>query len=75
MAKETGKISVQLSDRTVEIREPLVRDVRLLQSIKDPEAKELKLESNLTGLAHDELDALTLKDYGALQKALADFLS
>lgn len=67
---------IELSNgEKVTMREPKVRDVRLLKSYKDAEEKELKLCANLTGLSDAELDEMSLKDYGLLQKAMQDFLS
>jgi len=57
------------------MREPKVKDIRMLKNIKDEKEQELELIANLTGLTKDELDELTLKEYQVLQKRLADFLS
>lgn len=59
----------------VEMREPKVRDMRIVSSLKDEVEKELKLIGNLTGLTSEEIDELSLKDYGLLQKELQTFLS
>jgi predicted DNA-binding protein (UPF0251 family) len=70
------KEKITLSDgKVVEIREPLVRDIRAVKEFKENEEKEIRLIGNLTNLTIEELDALALKDYGKLQKALQDFLS
>jgi predicted DNA-binding protein (UPF0251 family) len=70
------KEKVTLSDgKVVEIREPLVRDIRAVKDFKDNEEKEIRLVGNLTNLTIEELDALTLKDYGKLQEVLQSFLS
>lgn len=59
----------------VEMREPKVRDMRIVSAYKDEVEKELNLIGNLTGLTADEIDELSLKDYGLLQKELTSFLS
>lgn len=58
----------------VEMREPKLKDVRLLSNIKDEEEKTIKLIANLTMLSDDELNDLSMKDYGLLQKELEGFL-
>jgi hypothetical protein len=58
----------------IEMREPKVRDMRIVSDITDEVEKEIKLLGNLTGLTSDELDDLSLKDYGLLQKGLQTFL-
>jgi hypothetical protein len=66
---------IVLSDgRKVTMREPLVRDMRAVESFASPSEKEISLISNLTGLLIEELDSLTLKEYGKLQDRLKDFL-
>ncbi|HIP44428.1 MAG TPA: phage tail assembly protein [Sulfurospirillum arcachonense] len=64
---------IKLSNRTVTMREPKVRDIRALKDLKTQEEKEMALICNLTGLTQDELDELSLKDYAKLSKALEDF--
>ena len=59
----------------VDMREPKVRDMRIVATYKDEVEKELNLIGNLTGLTADEIDELSLKDYGLLQKELTSFLS
>ena len=68
------KITLRDSEREVEMRIPLVRDMRAISNIKDPEEKEIALVANLTGLAQEELGNLTLRDYAILQKGLQSFL-
>ena len=63
----TGKI--------VEIREPKVRDMRIVSAFKDEVEKEINLIANLTGITLDEIDELSLKDYGLFQEELKTFLS
>jgi hypothetical protein len=57
------------------MREPVVRDMRIVSTYKDEVEKELNLIGNLTGLTADEIDELSLKDYALLQKELTNFLS
>jgi len=59
----------------VDMREPVVRDMRIVSTCKDEVEKELNLIGNLTGLTADEIDELSLKDYALLQKELTNFLS
>ncbi len=59
----------------VEMREPKLKDVRLLSNIKDEEEKTIKLIANLTMLSDYELDDLSMKDFSKLQKELEGFLS
>jgi len=59
----------------VDMREPVVRDMRIVSTYKDEVEKELNLIGNLTGLTADEIDELSLKDYALLQKELTNFLS
>ena len=59
----------------VEMREPVIRDMRIVSTYKDEVEKELNLIGNLTGLTADEIDELSLKDYALLQKELTNFLS
>ena len=63
----TGKI--------VEMREPKVRDMRIVSAFKDEVEKEINLIANLTGITLDEIDELSLKDYGLFQEELKTFLS
>lgn len=59
----------------VEMREPKLRDVRLLSNIKNEEEKTIKLIANLTMLTEADLDDLSMKDFSKLQKELEGFLS
>ena len=56
------------------MREPKVKDIRALSTIKDDAEKEFNLISNLTGLTPGELDELSFKDYKILQDKLNSFL-
>lgn len=61
--------------KTVEIREPKVRDMRIVSTFEDEVEKEINLIANLTGLTLQEIDELSLKDYGLFQAELKTFLS
>ena len=67
---------IKLSDgRTIKMREPKVRDMRIASADSSSAAdQELRLIGNLTNLSPDELDDLSFKDYGVLQKELKSFL-
>ena len=56
------------------MREPKMKDIRALSTIKDDAEKEFNLISNLTGLTPGELDELSFKDYKILQDKLNSFL-
>lgn len=71
---ENKKIVLKDSQKEVEMRVPLVRDMRALSNITNAEEKEIALVANLTGLTQEELGNLTLRDYGILQKGLQSFL-
>lgn len=60
---------------TVDMREPKLKDLRLLSHVKDEEEKTIKLIANLTMLSEAELDELSMKDFVLLQKELEGFLS
>ena len=67
---------IELSNgKKVEVREPKVRDMRIVSEYKDEVEKEVNLLANLTGLTIDEIDELTLSDYKLLQDALVGFSS
>ena len=72
---ESKKIVLKDSKKEVEMRVPLVRDMRALSNITNAEDKEIALVANLTGLTQEELGELTLRDYGILQKGLQSFLA
>ena len=75
MAKATGKVIELSSGEKVEMREPKVKDVRILNHIKNDEERELKLVANLTMMSDSEMDELSLFDYRKLQEGLSAFLS
>lgn len=67
---------IKLSDgKTIEMREPKVRDIRAVAQEANEQEQEIKLISNLTGLTADEMDDLFFKDYAKFNEALKDFLS
>lgn len=68
---------IDLTDgSTIEMREPKVRDMRIAsEDTTDDVEKEVKLIANLTSKTVDEIEDLTMKDYGKLQEALKGFLS
>ena len=59
----------------VEMREPKVRDIKLVNNIKDEFDKEMALLSNLTEMSKEELEDLTMQDFSKLDEALQVFLS
>lgn len=58
----------------VEMREPKVKDVKVVSHIKNEEEKELKLIGNLCMLSDQEVEELSLADYRKLQEGLSSFL-
>ncbi len=66
---------VQLTDQTVTVREPKVRDMLALDHIEGEAKKEITLLSSLTQLTEEELLDLTMKDYSKLQKVMQSFLA
>lgn len=59
----------------VEMREPKVRDMRIVANEANEQEQEIKLIANLTGLTTEEIDDLSLKDYALLSEELKAFLS
>lgn len=67
---------ITLSDgKIVEMREPKVKDVKMVNHIKDEFEKEIALLSNLTEITPEEIENLSMKDYTHLDGELQDFLS
>ena len=60
--------------KTIKMREPKVRDMKIAGEKKNKIDEELTLIGNLSVLSPDEVEDLTMKDYSSLQKALKDFL-
>ncbi len=67
-------MSINIEDYANSMREPKLKDIRALSTIKDDAEKEFNLISNLTGLTPGELDELSFKDYKILQDKLNSFL-
>ncbi|RYA23889.1 phage tail assembly protein [Malaciobacter halophilus] len=70
-----NSVEVEVKGKKVQMREPKVRDMRLVGDTNNQGELELKLIANLTGLTLEELDDLTMKEYAPLQKALMGFQS
>ncbi len=66
---------VKLSNQTVNMREPKVRDMLAVDEVVGEAKKEIRLISSLTQMTEDELIDLSLKDYGELQKQMQRFLA
>ena len=68
-------LEIKLSTGVViSLREPKVRDMRLVAGEKNEQEMEIKLIANLTGLTEKEIDDMTLKDYGLIAKEVNSFL-
>ncbi|BAK73759.1 phage tail assembly protein [Arcobacter sp. L] len=64
-------IKVKLSTgEVVEGRRAKVKDMKLVNHIKDDMEKEIALIVNLTQKTEAEIDEMDIDDYGKLQKAL-----
>ena len=67
---------IKLSDgKEIEMREPKVKDMKIVSNIGDEFEKELALIVNLTGITPDELDDLSMKDFNKVDEVLKGFLS
>lgn len=67
---------ITLSDgKTVEMREPKVKDMKMVNSVTDELERELALIVNLTGLTPEEVDDLSMKDFNKVDGTLKGFLS
>ena len=67
---------IKLSDgKTIKMREPKVKDMKIVSKISDEFEKELSLIVNLTGITPNEVDELSMKDFNKIDEALKDFLS
>lgn len=65
---------IELSNgKTVEMREPKVKDVRAVSFEKNEEERTYLLISNLTGISNDELNELSFKDFRKLDKEFQNF--
>lgn len=65
---------IKLSNQTVSMREPKVRDMMAVDSIEGEAKKEISLISSLTQLTEDELLDMGMKDYSLIQKQVQSFL-
>ncbi len=69
-------MKIELSnEKKVEMREPLVRDMKVVSKITDDLEREIVLLSNLTEMTPDEIESLTMADFNKLDKELQGFLS
>jgi len=67
----SGTIKVELSTgEVIEGRRAKVKDMKLVQGIKNDIDRETALIGNLTQKTPEEIDELDINDYGKLQKAL-----
>jgi len=67
---------IKLSNgKTIKMREPKVRDMKIISNIKNELEKELALIVNLTEMTPNEIDELGLKDFNKIDEALKSFLS
>ena len=64
-----------LDGKVIEMREPKVKDVKMVNHIKDDFEKEIALLSNLTEMTPEEIEKLSMKDYTRLDEELQGFLS
>ena len=65
---------IVLSDKTVKMREPKVRDMKIAAEKNNKVDEEITLIGNLSGLSPDEVEDLSMKDYTKLQEAVKGFL-
>jgi len=67
---------IKLNNGTeVTMREPKVRDMRLVNGIENELDREISMLANLCEMSEDEIDDLSGKDFKKLDEALQDFLS
>ena len=67
----SGTIKVELSTgEVIEGRRAKVKDMKLVQGIKNDIDREIALIVNLTQKTPEEIDELDINDYGKLQNAL-----
>ena len=67
---------IKLSDgKEIEMREPKVKDMKIVSNIGDEFEKELALIVNLTEMTPAELDDLSMKDFNKVDEVLKGFLS
>ena len=61
--------------KTVEMREPLVRDMKAVNHITDDFEKEIALLANLTEMTPEEIEAMPMAEFNKLDKELQSFLA
>jgi len=67
---------IKLNNGTeVTMREPKVRDMRLVNGIENELDREISMLANLCEMSEDEIYDLSGKDFKKLDEALQDFLS
>jgi len=59
----------------VKMREPKVRDMKLVSHIENDFDREIALIVNLTAKTPDEIDEMSMKDFNKLDEELKSFLS
>ena len=66
---------IKLSNGTeVTMREPKVKDMRLVNGIADELEKEIAMLVNICEMTEDEINELSAQDFKKLDEALQDFL-
>ena len=66
---------IKLSNgQIVKMREPKVKDMKLVKYVEDDFEREIKLIVNLTEMTPEEVENLSMKDFNKFDKALQDFL-
>lgn len=66
---------IKLSNKTVKMRDPKVRDLSLLDDVTGEINREISLVSNLCELPLDEVMEMDLPDYKKLQAKVQTFLA
>ena len=69
-----SKVKIKLSNQTVEMREPKVKDMRAVDGIESNLEQEIKMLVNLCELTEEEIDNLSSKDFAKLDEQLQIFL-
>ena len=66
---------IKLNNGTeITMREPKVKDMRIVNHIKDELDREIAMIANLCEISEDEIDDLSGKDFKKIDEALQDFL-
>ncbi len=63
------------SGQVIVMREPKVKDMRLIAGIKDEIEQDIRMFCNLVELSPEEIEDLPLKDFNSLQEAFRSFLA